>query len=132
MKLITIAIGIPVGIATKKTVERTWAAARPDDTPRKPNESGVHWGDAISGPRSPLRASWLADLLTRKERRVGVAHGHGHRAAAAEASKRPEEARGSAGEGQRRTRLTPSNDRFAIELTRQRHSWRCRRGCRVR
>jgi hypothetical protein len=39
MKLLSTAIGIPVGIAMKRIVERTWTAARPDDPPRKAKDS---------------------------------------------------------------------------------------------
>ncbi|MDT5222089.1 MAG: hypothetical protein QOF15_4194, partial [Mycobacterium sp.] len=41
MKLISVVIGIPVGIASKKAVERAWLAARPQDPPRKPSEPDV-------------------------------------------------------------------------------------------
>ena len=47
MKVINMAISIPVGIATKKIVERTWAAARPDDPPRKAKDVDTRWADAV-------------------------------------------------------------------------------------
>lgn len=66
MKVTTIIVGIPVGIATKKVVEHTWAALRPADPPRKPQESGVRWGDAISWAALSAAGVVAADLLTRK------------------------------------------------------------------
>ena len=45
MKVITLVIGIPVGIATRKIVERAWAGRRARTTrPRKPTEDGVQLG----------------------------------------------------------------------------------------
>jgi hypothetical protein len=47
MKVITIAVGIPVSIATRKAVERIWVAAGPD-RPRQATDDGVQWADAIA------------------------------------------------------------------------------------
>ncbi|HEV7193422.1 MAG TPA: DUF4235 domain-containing protein [Jatrophihabitantaceae bacterium] len=66
MKVATIIVGIPVGIVTKKVVEQAWATLRPDDPPRKPNESGVRWGDAISWAALSAAGVVAADLATRK------------------------------------------------------------------
>lgn len=66
MKITTIVVGIPVGIVTKKAVERTWAAFRSEETPRKPNERGVRWGDAISWAALSAAGVVAADLLTRR------------------------------------------------------------------
>lgn len=66
MKVTTIIIGIPVGIATKKVVEAAWAAMRPDDPPRKPHDSGVRWADAVSWAALSASGVVAADLLTRK------------------------------------------------------------------
>jgi hypothetical protein len=66
MKLATIAVGIPVGIVTKKLVERTWATARPGDPPRKPSEPGVRWADALAWAALSAVGVVAADLLTRK------------------------------------------------------------------
>ena len=66
MKVTTIIIGIPVGIATKRVVESTWAALRPDDPPRKPHDSGVRWGDAVSWAALSAAGVVIADLVTRK------------------------------------------------------------------
>ncbi len=66
IKVITIAIGIPVGIATRKVVERTWEAARPGEGPRKPTDEGVQWGDAIAWGALSAVGIVIADLLTRR------------------------------------------------------------------
>jgi hypothetical protein len=66
MKVMTIAVGIPIGIATKKAVERAWLAMRPEDPPRKPSDSGVHWKDAIAWGALSSAGVVAADLLTRR------------------------------------------------------------------
>jgi hypothetical protein len=66
MKIMTIAVGIPVGIVTKKVVERAWLAARPGDPPRKPSEAGVHWKDAIAWAALSSAGVVAADLITRR------------------------------------------------------------------
>lgn len=66
LKVLTIAIGIPVGIATKKAVERTWATARPEGTPRQPKEAGVQWRDAIGWALLSAAGVVIADLIARK------------------------------------------------------------------
>jgi hypothetical protein len=66
MKIITVAVGIPVGIATKKVVNGIWSTARSDDTPRKPAERGVQWSDAIGWAALSAVGVVVADLVTRK------------------------------------------------------------------
>ena len=66
MKVMTVAVGIPVGIATKKLVDHAWATARSAETPRKPHERGVRWGDAISWAALSAAGVVVADLVTRK------------------------------------------------------------------
>jgi hypothetical protein len=66
MKMISVVVGIPVGIATKKVVERTWLAFRPDDPPRKPSEPDVHWVDAIGWGALSAAGIVAAELLTRR------------------------------------------------------------------
>jgi uncharacterized protein DUF4235 len=66
IKTMTIVIGIPVGIVTKKLVEKAWVLARPDDPPRKPSESDVHWVDAIAWGALSAAGIVVADLLTRR------------------------------------------------------------------
>jgi Protein of unknown function (DUF4235) len=66
MKIMTVVVGIPVGIATKKAVERVWAAARPADAPRKPGERGVKWGDAVGWAALSGVGVVVANLVARK------------------------------------------------------------------
>jgi hypothetical protein len=65
IKVLTIAVGIPVGIATRKAVERIWVAAGPD-RPRRATDDGVQWADAISWAALTAVAMAVADLVTRK------------------------------------------------------------------
>jgi hypothetical protein len=46
-KLVSVAVGVPVGIAVRKGIEKVWLLARPQDPPRAPTEPGVSWGDAL-------------------------------------------------------------------------------------
>jgi hypothetical protein len=64
IKGISIVIGIPVGIATKKAVERAWLAARPEDPPRKPSEPDVRWTDAVGWAALSAVGIVLAELIT--------------------------------------------------------------------
>jgi hypothetical protein len=66
IKLMTVVIGIPVGMVTKKVVERVWLAARPDNPPRKPSDSGVQWADALGWATLSAAGIVVADLLTRR------------------------------------------------------------------
>ena len=66
MKLMSVAVGIPVGIVTKKLVEQAWATARPADAPRKASEPGVRWGDAITWAALSAVGVVVADLVTRR------------------------------------------------------------------
>jgi hypothetical protein len=63
---VTIVIGIPVGMVTKKVVERTWIAARPDDPPRKTSESDVRWADAIGWAALSAAGIVVAELVTQR------------------------------------------------------------------
>ena len=66
MKVLTIAVGIPVGIVTKKVVEGAWQVTRPHDPPRKPTDDGVRWTDAIAWGAISAIGIVAADLLTRR------------------------------------------------------------------
>ena len=66
MKVLTIGIGIPVGIATKKAVEAVWSTAHPDDPPRKPKDPGVRWTNAITWGVLSAAGVVLSDLVTRR------------------------------------------------------------------
>ena len=65
MKVMTIAVGIPVGIATRKAVERVWVAAGPD-RPRRASDDGVQWVDAIGWAALTAIGMVVADMTTRK------------------------------------------------------------------
>ncbi len=66
MKVISIVIGIPIGIMTKKAVEKAWVAARPEDPPRKPSQRDVNWGDAIGWAALSGAGVVIADMVTRR------------------------------------------------------------------
>ncbi|HEU5008538.1 MAG TPA: DUF4235 domain-containing protein [Jatrophihabitantaceae bacterium] len=66
MKVLTVAVGIPIGIVTKKVVARTWAAVRPQNPNRPVNENEVRWGDAIGYAALASGAAVAAKLITRK------------------------------------------------------------------
>jgi hypothetical protein len=66
MKLLSTAIGIPVGIAMKRIVERTWTAARPDDPPRKAKDSRAGWADALGWAALSAAGVAAAQLVTRR------------------------------------------------------------------
>ena len=65
MKVLTVAIGIPIGIASRSAVERVWIAAGPD-RPREAKDDGVQWADAIGWAALMGVGMTVADLLTRK------------------------------------------------------------------
>src|SRR4051794_9153831 len=64
VKAISVVIGIPIGIVSKKVVERTWLTARPGDPPRKPSEPGVRWTDALGWAALSAAGIVLAELIT--------------------------------------------------------------------
>jgi hypothetical protein len=65
MKILMIAIGIPVTQATRKLVDRTWQAARPDASVRDPQHPEVHWADAIAWAALSAVGLVAAELATR-------------------------------------------------------------------
>ncbi len=65
-KVINLAVSIPVGIATKKIVERTWAAARPGDPPRKAKDADTRWADAIGWAVLSATGIVVAEYLSRQ------------------------------------------------------------------
>jgi hypothetical protein len=66
MKVLTVSLGIPIGIATKKAVARTWTAVRPQQPPHSANEQDVRWGDAIGYAALASAAAVAAKLITRR------------------------------------------------------------------
>ncbi|HEY3630954.1 MAG TPA: DUF4235 domain-containing protein [Jatrophihabitantaceae bacterium] len=65
-KITTIAVGIPVGIAAKKGVDRAWAAARPDKPSRSAKDPNVSWGDALGWAALSAVGVAVAELVTMK------------------------------------------------------------------
>lgn len=65
MKVVTMSIGIPVGIVMRKAVEKVWMAAGPD-RPRRASDDGVQWMDAIAWAALTGIGMAAADLVTRK------------------------------------------------------------------
>lgn len=65
MKVLTIAVGIPVGIFTRKLVERAWIASGAD-RPRTVSDERVQWADAIGWAVLTGVGMAVADLATRK------------------------------------------------------------------
>jgi hypothetical protein len=70
MKAISIVVSIPVGIVTKKVVERAWLAFRPGDPPRKASEPDVNWVDAVAWGALSAAGIVVAELLTRRSTEV--------------------------------------------------------------
>lgn len=67
MRLLTVVIGMPIGIVARKAVEKTWEAARPyDPPPKKVKDGTVNWGDAIAWGVLSATGMVIADLVTRK------------------------------------------------------------------
>ncbi len=66
MKVLTIAIGVPVTIASRKAVERAWLALRPEDPPRDAKEADVSWTDAVTWGALSAVGLVAADLVKRK------------------------------------------------------------------
>jgi hypothetical protein len=65
MKVLTIALSIPIGIATRKVVETVWVAAGPKDEEKVKSE-GTQWADAIGWAALTAIGMAVADLATRK------------------------------------------------------------------
>jgi Protein of unknown function (DUF4235) len=65
MKLLTAAVGIPVGILVREVVERVWLAAGPD-RPRSAEQQGVQWADAIAWAALSGVGMVIADLVTQR------------------------------------------------------------------
>jgi hypothetical protein len=66
MKLLSTLIGIPVGIVTKRLVDKTWVAARPDDPPKTVDDRRARWSDAVSWAALSAAGVAVAELATRK------------------------------------------------------------------
>jgi|SRR6476659_1587380 len=71
MKLLSVVIGIPVGKATKRLVDKTWVAARPGDPPRETHDSTARWTDAVGWAALSAAGVAIAELLTRRGAEAG-------------------------------------------------------------
>jgi hypothetical protein len=65
-KITTLAIGIPVGIAVRKGLERAWVAARPESPPSAAEDPDVSWGDALVWAALSAIGVAVAQLITVK------------------------------------------------------------------
>ncbi len=65
-KLVSIVVAIPVGIATRKLVERAWRAARPGEPPHDPGDPDVTWADALGWAAVSAAGVAAAELITTK------------------------------------------------------------------
>lgn len=66
MKVLTIVVGIPVGILTKKVVARAWVAARPEDPPHSAKARDARWADAVGYAALASAGAVAGKLVTRK------------------------------------------------------------------
>lgn len=66
LKILTIAISIPVTRAVAKVIERAWLAAHPDNPPRRPTEDEVRWADALAWAALSAAGIVVAKLITRR------------------------------------------------------------------
>jgi len=66
MKLLTVVIGIPVGRATKRLVDKTWVAARPGDPPRETHDTKVRLSDAVGWAALSAAGVAIAEIVTRR------------------------------------------------------------------
>jgi hypothetical protein len=66
MKVLSIAVGIPVGIATRKVVARLWVAARPGEPAHDVKDREARWADVMGYAALAGAGGVAAKLLTRK------------------------------------------------------------------
>lgn len=66
MKVLTVAVGIPVGRATKRMVARTWTAARPENPPHAVHESGARFSDVVGYAALAAAGATAAQLVIRR------------------------------------------------------------------
>lgn len=66
VKVLTMVIGIPVGIATRKVTERAFAVARPNAEYHEAKDEGVDWTDALIWAAISGVGFAAAELITRR------------------------------------------------------------------
>ena len=65
-KLVSVAVGIPVGILTRKIIGRLWLVARPADPPRQSADPQVRWADALGWAALSAAGVAATELITSK------------------------------------------------------------------
>jgi Protein of unknown function (DUF4235) len=65
-RITTIAVGIPVGIAAKKGVEKAWTALRRGNPPPTAKDPDATWGDALGWAALSAIGVAIAELITTK------------------------------------------------------------------
>ena len=66
VKLLTVAVGIPVGILTKKLVEKTWAALGPQEPPHTEAQSRNRVAEAAGYAALTAAATVVARTVSRR------------------------------------------------------------------
>lgn len=66
LKVLTIAVGIPVGMATKRVVARLWVAARPEQPAYDAKDPDARWPDVIGYAALAAAGGVAAKLITRR------------------------------------------------------------------
>jgi NADPH:quinone reductase-like Zn-dependent oxidoreductase len=66
VKMLTMVIGIPVGIVTRKLTEKAFAAARPNAEYHEAEDAGVDWKDALVWAAISGVGFAAAELITRR------------------------------------------------------------------
>lgn len=66
IKILTIVIAIPVGVASKRVVARVWATARPDAQLRRTSQSGASWGDTLGWAVLSTAGVVVTELVSRR------------------------------------------------------------------
>jgi hypothetical protein len=66
MKILTIAVGVPIGIASKKVVARVWALARPENPPHSVKEREARWSDTMGYAALAAAVAVGAKIVTRR------------------------------------------------------------------
>ena len=65
VKILTIAIGIPVGMTSRRLVARIWATARPAAKVRRETQSGPSWGDTLGWALLSTTGIVVTELVSR-------------------------------------------------------------------
>jgi hypothetical protein len=66
IKVLSIVVGVPVGIATRKAVARLWVAFRPEQPAHSVKDREARWADVMGYAALAGAGGVAAKLLTRK------------------------------------------------------------------